>query len=117
MLAQMSGYHGGLGDVVSQLSVPHSQPPPHLGDGSSRSPASGLQFGQGQLRPPAYDWKLHFGEGQSKPPASGIDWELQFGQGQSRPPASGVDWDIRPIVYEKEVMVLRPTFAKARPCS
>jgi hypothetical protein len=62
---------------------------------------------QGQLRPPAYDWKLYFGEGQSKPPASGTDWKLQFGQAQSRPPASGVDWDIRPIVYEKEVMVLK----------
>jgi hypothetical protein len=46
-LGHLAGDSNGCGVwVFAQLSLPHSQPPPHLGDGSSRSPASGLQFGQ-----------------------------------------------------------------------
>ena len=59
VLSQISGIRdAGLGDMVSKLRRPHSQEQPHLGDGSSKSPASGLQVGQGQSRSPAFEVNL-----------------------------------------------------------
>jgi hypothetical protein len=52
LLGQISGNcRGGLGEIVAHLkNMPGSQQPANLGDGSSKSPASGFQLGEGQSR-------------------------------------------------------------------
>jgi hypothetical protein len=40
----------GLGEIVPHRDMPDTQQPGHLGDGSSKSPASGLEFGKGQSK-------------------------------------------------------------------